>query len=52
MKEEAEVRSRDQIMVDLNGHVQKCGFFLWAIGAELDRFLLKKDVEQGIGELV
>lgn len=29
-------------MVDLNCHVQKCGFFMWLVGAEQDRFLLKK----------
>lgn len=30
-------------MVDLNCHIQKCGFSLWSVRAELVRFLLKKD---------
>lgn len=48
-KEDKET-SRDQILVDLYCHVSKYGFFLWSVGAELVRFLLKK--RQGYRELV
>lgn len=43
VKEAAEEKSRDPITVNLHWHVLKHGLFLWSVGAEPVRFLLRID---------
>lgn len=45
VNDEAEEKRKDPTIVILHHHVQKRGLFLWPVGAELVRFLLKKTTQ-------